>query len=148
VTREVKIRKETDAVVKKALQLAKDIEIHVEVLAKELIENLQQMIEADGVLKTVEDAQEEVVCSEAVTSEASEGNTDSHTAADQIIIVESSTSFETKTSSASLSSSSSRSSDLDDIPLSKVYTTLNKALSPSPSTKTSKKPNYDTFVSM
>jgi len=35
VTREVKSRKETDVAVKKALQLAKDIEILVEVLAKE-----------------------------------------------------------------------------------------------------------------
>jgi len=67
VTREVKRRKETDAAMKKALQLAKDIEIPVEVLAKEstveaaplglkLIENLQQMIVVDGVLKTTEDA--------------------------------------------------------------------------------------------
>jgi len=106
------------------------------------------MIEDEGVLKTTEDAQEEVVCSEVVASEAPEGNNDSHTAADEIILVESSTSSETKTSSASLSSSSSTSYDPDDIPLSKVYTTLNKALSPSPSTKTSKKPNYDTFVPM
>jgi len=67
VTREVNSRKETDAAMKKALQLAKDIEIPVEVLAKEsiveaaqlgleLIENLQQMIEVEGVLKTAEDA--------------------------------------------------------------------------------------------
>jgi len=67
VTREVKRKKETDAAVKKALQLAKDIEIPVKVLAKEstveaaqlgleLTENLQQMIEAEGVLKTAEDA--------------------------------------------------------------------------------------------
>jgi len=157
VTREVKSRKETDVVVKKTLQLAKDIKITAEVLTKEstveaaqlgleLTENLQQMIEAEGVLKTTEDAQEEVVCSEAVASEAPKGNTNSHTAADEIILVESSTSFETRTNSASLSSSSSTSSDPDDIPLSKVYTTLNKALSPSPSTKTSKKPDYDTFV--
>jgi len=79
VTREVKSRKETDAAVKKALQLAKDIEIPAEVLAKqsiieaaqlglELTENLQQMIEDEGVLKTAEDAQEEAVCSEAVAS--------------------------------------------------------------------------------
>jgi len=138
VRREVKKRKETDTAVKKALQLAKDIEIPVEVLAKvsiveaaqlglELTENLQQMIEADGVLKTVEDAQEEVVCSEVVASEAPEGNTDSHIAADEIITVESSTSSETRTSPTSLSSSSSTSSDPDDIPLCKVYTTLNKA---------------------
>jgi len=141
------------------LQLAKDIEIPAEVLAKEstveaaqlglkLTENLQQMIEADGVLKTVEDAQEEDVCLEVVTSEAPKDNIDSHTVADEIIIVESSTSSETRTSSASLSSSSSTSSDQDDIPLSKVYTTLNKALSPSLSNKTSKNPDYDTFVPM
>jgi len=37
---------------------------------------------------------------------------------------------------------------MDDIPLNKVYTTLNKSLSPSPSTKASKKPDYDTFVPM
>jgi len=159
VSREVKRRKETDIVVKKALQLAKDIEIPAEVLAKEstveaaqlgleLTENLQQMIKAYGVLKTAKDAQEEVVCSEVVAAEAPEGNIDSHTAADEIITIESSTSSETMTSPASLSSSSSTSSDRDDIPLSKVYTTLNKALSPSPSTKTSKKPDYDTFVPM
>ena len=84
MTREVKRRKETNVVVKKALQLAKDIEIPVEVLAKEskveaaqlgleLTENLQQMIVVDGVLKTTEDAQEEAGCSEAY-----QGNTDSH----------------------------------------------------------------------
>jgi len=146
--------------VKKALQLAKDIEIPAKVLAKEsaveaaqlgleLRENLPQMIKVNGVLKTAEDAQEKVVCLEAVASEAPEGNSDSYTAAaNEIIIVESRTSFETRTISASLSSSSSTSSDPDDIPLSKVYTTLNKALSPSPSTKTSKKPDYDTFVPM
>jgi len=37
VTREVKRKKETDAAVKKALQLAKDIETPIEVLAKESI---------------------------------------------------------------------------------------------------------------
>jgi len=99
-------------------------------------------------LKTAEDAQQEAVCLEAVASEAPEGNTNSYTTADEIILVESGTSSETRTSSASLSSSSSTSSDPDDIPLSKVYTTLNKALSPSPSTKTSKKPDYYTFVPM
>jgi len=38
--------------------------------------------------------------------------------------------------------------DMDDIPLNRVYTTLNKRLSPSPSTKTHKKPDSDTFVPM
>jgi len=37
---------------------------------------------------------------------------------------------------------------MDDIPLNKVYITLNKCLSPSPSTKTHKKSDYDTFVPM
>jgi len=106
------------------------------------------MIEADGALKTVEDAQEEAGCSEAVASDAPEGNTDSHTAADEIITVESSTSSETRTSLDSLSSSSSTSFDMDDVPLNKVYSNLNESLSPSPSTKNSKKLDYDTFVLM
>ena len=68
VTREVRRRKEIDTAIEKALQLAKEIEISAEVLAKEstveaaqlgleLTENLQQMIEAEGVLKTAEDAE-------------------------------------------------------------------------------------------
>jgi len=63
----VKTRKETDAAIEKALQLAKEIEIPAEVLAKEstvevaqlgleLTKNLQQMIRADGILKTTGDA--------------------------------------------------------------------------------------------
>jgi len=103
------------------------------------------MIVVDSVLKTAEDAQEEAGCSEAVASEAYQGNTNSHTFA-EIVTIESSTSSDTR--SNSLSSSSSTSSDMDDVPLNKVYTTLNKALSPSPSTKTSKMPDYDTFVPM
>jgi len=106
------------------------------------------MIVDGGVLKTAEDAQEEVVCSKVVSSEAPEGNTNSHIAADEIITIDSSTSSDTRSSPTSVSSSSSTSSDMDDVPLNKVYTTLNKSLSPSPSTKTSKKPNYDSFVPM
>ena len=106
------------------------------------------MIVDGGVLKTAEDAQEEVVCSKAVSSEAPEGNTNSHIAADEIITIDSSTSSDTRSSPTSVSSSSSTSSDMDDVPLNKVYTTLNKSLSSSPSTKTSKKPDYDTFVPM
>jgi len=37
---------------------------------------------------------------------------------------------------------------MDDIPLNRVYENLNKRLSPSPSTKTQKKPDSDTFVPM
>jgi len=62
VTREVKIRKETDIVVEKALQLAKEIKIHAKVLAKEsaveaaqlgleLTENLKQMAVAGDIVE-------------------------------------------------------------------------------------------------
>jgi len=102
----------------------------------------------DDMVEATEVAQVEAGCSEVVASEAPEGNTDSlHTTA-EIVNIESSTSFDTRSSPASLSSSSSTSSDMDDIPLNRVYTTLNKCLSPSPSTKTQKKPDYDTFVPM
>jgi len=151
--------------VEKAQQLAKEIKIPAEVLAKEstveaaqlgleLTENLKQMavagdmVEAEGGDMTMEAtkvAQEEPG-SEVVALEALEGNSDSlHTTA-EIVNIESSTFLDTR--SNSLSSSSSTSSDMDDVPLNKVYTTLNKALFPSPSTKTSKKPDYDTFVPM
>jgi len=150
----VRKRKEVDAAVEKALQLAKEIKIPVDVLAREstieaaqlgleLTENLQQMAVAADMVEATEVAQVEVGC-----SEAPEGNTDSlHTTA-EIVNIESSTSSDTRSSPASLSSSSSTSSDMDDIPLNKVYGNLNKSLSPSPSTKTQKKPDYDTFVPM
>jgi len=148
-----------DATVQKALQLAKEIEIPAEVLTKEstveaaqlgleLTENLQQMAVVDVLMEATEVAQEEAGCSEAPNaSEAPEGNSNSHTPA-EIITIESSSSSESRSSSASLSSSSSTSSDTDDIPLNRVYTNLNKTLSPSPSTKTHKKPTSDTFVPM
>jgi len=104
------------------------------------------MIVADGVLKTTEDAQVEASCSEVVALEAPECNIDSLYTTAEIVNIESSTSSDTRSSPASLSSSSSTSSDMDDVPLNKVYNTLNESLSPSPSTKTSKKPDYDTFV--
>jgi len=66
VSREVRRKKEYDAALEKALQLAKEIKIPAEVLTKEstieaaqlgleLIENLQQMAVADELLKTVDD---------------------------------------------------------------------------------------------
>ena len=72
----------------KALQLAKEIKILVEVLTKEstveaaqqgleLTENLQQMAMADDMVEATEVAQVEVGCSEDVASEAPEGNIDS-----------------------------------------------------------------------
>jgi len=104
------------------------------------------MAVVDVMVEATEVAQEEAGCSEApVASEASEGNSNSHTRA-EIITVESSSSSESRSSPASLSSSSSTSSDTDDIPLNRVYTNLNKTLSPSSSTKTHKKPISDTFV--
>jgi len=93
-------------------------------------------------MEATEVAQEEAGC-----SEAPEGNSNSHTAA-EIVTIESSISSETRSSPASLSSSLSISSDTNDIPLKRVYTNLNKALSPSPSSKTHKKPISDTFVPM
>jgi len=159
VSRVVRRKKEVDAAMKKTLQLAKEIEILAEVLAKEstvdaaqlgleLTENLQQMVVVDGVLKTANDVQEEAGCSEVVASEAPKGNIDSlHTVA-EIVNIKSSTSSDSRSNPASLSTSSSTSSDLDDIPLNRVYTTLNKRLSPSPSTKAQKKPDCDAFVPM
>jgi len=133
----------------KALQLAKEIKIPTEVLAREstveaaqlgleLTENLQQMAVADDMVDATEVAQVEAGCSEAVASKAPEGNTDSLHSTAEIVYIESSTSSDTRSSPASLSSSSSTSSDMDDIPLNKVYGNLNKSLSPSPSTKTHK----------
>jgi len=145
--------------VKKALQLAKEIEILAEVMAKEptvedaqlgleLTENLQQMPVADDMVKATKDVQEEAGCSEAVASEAPKGNTDSlHTIA-KIVNIESSTSPNSRSNSASPSTFSSTLSDMDDIPLNRVCTTVNKRLSPLPSTKTQRKPDYDTFVLM
>jgi len=159
VTREVRRRKGADAAVKKALQLAKEIEIPAEVLEMEstvnaaqlgleLTENLQQMAVANDLVEATEVVQEEVGCSESVASEAPKGNTDSLQTTAEIVNIESSTSSYTRSNPASLSTSSSTSADMDDIPLNRVYTTLNKRLSPSPSTKTHKKPDYDTFVPM
>ena len=99
-------------------------------------------------MEAIEVEQEEAGCSEVhVASEAPEGNSYSHTPA-EIIKVKSGSSSESRYSPASLSSSSSTSSDTDDIPLNRVYTKLNKTLSPSPSTNTHKKPTSDTFVPM
>ena len=98
-------------------------------------------------MEATEVVQEEAGCSEALgASEAPEGISNSHTV--EIVTIESSSSSESRSSPASISSSSLTSSDTDDIPLNKVYTNLNKALSQSPSTKTHKKPDYDTFVAM
>jgi len=148
VSRVVRRNTEADAAsLEKALELAKEIEVPVEALAKEsvleaaqlgikLTENLQQMALADDLVKAIEDVQEEAGCSEVVASEAPIGNTDSLHIVAEIVNIKSSTSSDSKSNSAFLSTSPSTSSDMDDISLNRVYTTLNKRLSSSPSTKT------------
>jgi len=96
----------------KALQLAKEIEVPAEVLAKEstleasqlgieFIENLQQMAVADELVKATKGVQEEDGCSEADASKAHKGNTDFlHTA--EIVNIESSTSTDSRSTPASL----------------------------------------------
>jgi len=95
------------------------------------------MAVAADMVEATEASQVEAGCSEVVASKAPEGNTGSLHTDVEIVNIESSTSSKTRSSPASLSTSFSTSSDMDDIPLNKVYTTLNKSLSPSPSTKTS-----------
>jgi len=112
--------------------LAKEIEIPVEVLAKEstieaaqlgleLTENMQQMAVAIDIVKATKVVKEEVVASKAL-----EGNSNSHTV--EIVTIEFSSSSESRSSPAFLSSSSSTSSDTDDIPINRVYTNLNNYL--------------------
>ena len=103
----------------------------------------QELVKTGDLLKDAEKAQKgkavcsEIVGSEALSSEATEtiGNTSSHTISNDITELE--------------STSTSHSSDtIDDIPLSKVYKTLEKSLAPSPSTKNQKKPADDVFEPM
>ena len=83
----------------------------------------------------------EAACSEVDASEATRGNTDSHNISSIIEI-------ESRSTSTSHSTSVSTSSDIYNIPLSRVYANLHKSLSPSPSTKHQKKPDDDTYVPM
>jgi len=133
VTREVKRKK---AAVEVALRRAHDIveqtNIPAELLLKgssgeqaqkvvELVENLQQLVVASDLLDASEKTQkEDDTCSEAAPSEATRGNSDSHNISN-VIEVE--------------SSSTSTSSDINNIPLSRVYANLHKSLTPSSSTK-------------
>jgi len=154
VTREVRGKKAADAVaLEKALEIEKEIEVPAEVLLKEstveaahkvikLSENLQQLVVTGVSLNDVGESQKEkATYSEAAASEAPKGNTDSHNISNIIDIGSS-------TTSASLSTSVSTSSDMDDIPLDRVYANLQKYLSPSSSTNHQKKPDNDTFVPM
>jgi len=113
----------------KVLNIAKEIEVPAEVLIKEsiveaahkvieLTENLQQLVVAGDLLDAAEETQKEgATCSEADASEATRGNTDTHDISNIIEIESSST-------SASHSTSVSTSSDIDNIPLSRVYANL------------------------
>jgi len=154
VSREVRRKKATNVVsLQKALEIAKDIEVPTEALLKEssveaahkvieLTENLQQLVVASNILEIAEEGQrEEATCSEVVASEATRGNLYSHNISKVIEIESSST-------SSSHSTFVSTSSDIDNIPLNRVYANLHKSVSPSPSTKHQKKPDDDTFVPM
>ena len=154
ITREVKRKKTADVVaLQKALEITKDIEVPAEALLKEstvetahkmieLTEDLQQLVVTSDLLNVVEETQkEDATCSEAAALEAAKGNTDSHNIPNVIEVESSST-------SAPHSTSASTSSDIDNIPLNRVYVTLRKSLSPSSSTKNQKKPADDAFVPM
>jgi len=84
----------------------------------ELTENLQQLVVAGELLDAAEEVQrKEATCSETDTSKTTRGNTDSQNISNVIEIESSST-------SASHSTSVSTSSDIDNIPLSRVYANL------------------------
>ncbi|RHN51733.1 hypothetical protein MtrunA17_Chr6g0472141 [Medicago truncatula] len=154
--RKLKKKKAEDAVaLAKIRELPKGIEVPVSSIAREdagisaqqvvkATEDVQDLVTSkggsllliDGELeKTTEEVQEgNAGCFEALNSEASRGNPDSPHSTD-VINIESSSIF---VSLSTTLSSSSTSSDYDDIPLGKIYTTINKGLSPS--TKLHKKP--------
>jgi len=124
-----------------AEQLLKDSTVEAAQIGIELTENLQQPVVLGDLLKDAEEVQmegadevqeENVDCSEAAASEATRGNPDS---------LHSTNVIEIEPSSASTSTSDS--SDLDDVPLDKIYTSINK--SRSPSTKLKKKPSVETY---
>ena len=124
----------------KALKIAKEIEVPAEVLLKEssveaahkvieLSENLQQLVVAGINLDDAEESQKEKgTCLEDAASDALRGNTNSPNISNIIEVGYSNT-------SDSLSTSASTSSDMDDIPLDRVYANLQKRLSLSSSTK-------------
>ena len=155
VTRIIREKKAaTKREVDKALAIASDIEVPAESLLKEstaadaqkvveLVGGIQELVKTGDLLKDSEEVQKgksvcsETACSEALSLEATEikGNTSSHIISNDITELD--------------STSTSHSSDtIDDIPLSKVYKTLEKSLAPSTSTKTQKKPADDEFVPM
>jgi len=130
VRREIRKKKVDDAAaLQKALEIAREIEVPAEALMKEstveaahkvieLSENLQQLVVAGNVMNDAEESQKKnAACSEVAALEARRGNTDSHNISNIIEIVSS-------TTSASLSTYVTTSSDMDDIPLNRVYANL------------------------
>jgi len=164
VNRELKKNKIVkEASIQKALKLAKQIEVPASNIVREdAADAAQEVIKAAEVVQELAATEAEGLAM-VTAEEAQEGNTDvleapgsseapegiSETLHTDVEIVElgSSSPSDIRSNSPS-SSSSTTSSDPDDIPLSKVYSILNKALPPSPSTKTTKKHDHDTFVPM
>jgi len=135
VTREVRRKRAAnEATLQKANEISQEIGVPTEHLVKqstvevahkviELTANLQQLVVAGDLLDTTEEVQrKEAVCLETDASEATRGNIDSHNISNVIEIESSST-------SASHLPSVSTSSDIDSIPLSRVYANLHKSLS-------------------
>jgi len=144
VTREIFKKRAEEAAVKKALEIAAQIAVPSDVLLQEasveaaqagieLTENLQQLVVSGELLK---DFEEKAVGSEDTTSkttvsEAVRGNPDS-THSPKVIEIESGT-------STSSSTSTSDSSDIDDVPLNKLYKNI------SPSTKQKQKASDEPY---
>ena len=160
VTRELEKKKAEDAAtLAKIRELAKGIEVPASSIASEnagtiaqqivkAAEEVQELVtsEAGSLLmiageKSIEEVQkDDDVGSEATASEALRGNPDSlHSS--NIIEIESSS--ESPSTSTSTSTSTSDSFDLDDVPLNKIYTSINKSLSPS--AKLKKKPSDEPY---
>jgi hypothetical protein len=136
VIREAKRKEAADAeALQKALEIADKIKVPVEDLLKdstveaakkivELSRNLQELVVADELLSPTEEAQKkEAGCSEAAASEATRGSTNSHTALNPVIEIESS---ETSTSASHSTSVSTCSAD----PFNRVYANVQKILPP------------------
>jgi len=162
VTKEVRRKKVVDVVsLQQALEISIDLNVPVEVLLKkstgeaahkvvELTEGIQDLVVAGDLLNIAEESQrKDVAClgagtseadaseadaSEADASEAIRGNTYSHDTSDSIVEIK--------------STSTSTSSNIDNIPLNKVYENLHKSFAPSPSTKHQKKSAENVFEPM
>ncbi|RHN51788.1 hypothetical protein MtrunA17_Chr6g0472821 [Medicago truncatula] len=128
VIRELEKKKAEDvAALTKIRELAKGIEVPISSIAREDVGTTEEVQEDDD------------ASSGAAAPEADKGNSDSPHHSNVIVVESSST---TSSQSTSLTSSS----DMDDVPLNKIYENLHKALSPSPSTKLHKEPAHEEFV--